>query len=123
MVKPQLEAGPFLWVVTIRLSGGVLAMLALVAWRRQWRSLLVTYQQPHPWKLTLWACFLGGFVGSLLWLGGYTLIPASEASVYNEAQLIFMVLFAWWFLKEPVDLRKILGVLLTLGGVLVMLLV
>jgi drug/metabolite transporter (DMT)-like permease len=123
MVKPQLEQGPFLWVVTIRLAGGVAAMLLLTAWRRQWRTLWNSYRKPHPWAMTLFACVLGGYLGSLFWLAGYKLIPASEAAVYNESQLIFMVLFAWWFLKEPIDRRRTLGVGFILVGVLVMLLV
>jgi drug/metabolite transporter (DMT)-like permease len=123
MVKPLLEQGPFLWVVALRLAGGVAAMLAVIALRRNWGTVLAAYRQPQPWAMTLFACFLGGFGGSVLWLAGYKLIPASEASIYNEAQVIFMVLFAWWFLKEPLNARKIAGVLLTLAGVLVMLLV
>jgi len=123
MVKPLLEQGPFLWVVAIRLAGGVAAMMLLLSWRRQWRSLLASYRRPHPWVPTVFACVLGGYVGSLFWLAGYKLIPASQAAIYNESQLIFMVLFAWWFLKEPIDLRRALGVVLIVIGVLVMLLV
>ncbi len=123
MVKPLLERGPFLWVVAIRLAGGVLAMLLLMTWRRNWSQVWQAYREPQPWAMTLFACFLGGFGGSVLWLAGYKLIPASEASIYNEAQLIFVVLFAWWFLNEPLDARKLAGVVLTLTGVLVMLLV
>ncbi|MEM1412900.1 MAG: DMT family transporter [Pseudomonadota bacterium] len=122
MVKPLLEKGPFLWVVALRLAAGVAVMLMVIAWRRDWGRVLANYQSPQPWTMTLTACFLGGFGGSILWLAGYKLIPASEASIYNEAQLIFMVLFAWWFLGESLNARKIVGVLLTLAGVLVMLL-
>lgn len=123
MVKPLLEQGPFLWVVSIRLAGGVVAMMLLLTWRRQWRALLASYRQPHPWAMTIAACVLGGYLGSLFWLAGYKLIPASEAAVYNESQLIFMILFAWWFLQEPIDMRRALGVALIVIGVLIMLLV
>lgn len=121
MVKPLLEQGPFLWVVAIRLAGGVLAMLAVMTLRREWRKVAAVYARPHPWAMTLFACFLGGFGGSLLWLAGYMLIPASEASIYNEAQGGFMVLFAWLILGEAITARKVLGILLTVSGVLVML--
>ncbi len=123
MVKPLLEQGPFLWVITIRMAAGVAAMLMVLTWRRQWGVLLDNYRQPHPWVLTLSACVLGGYLGSVLWLAGYKLIPASEAAIYNESQLIFMILFAWWFLKEPVDLRRAFGVCLIILGVMIMLLV
>lgn len=123
MVKPLLEQGPFFWVITVRLAGGVAAQLLVLGGRRSWTRTLAIYRSPQPWAMTLFACFLGGFAGSVLWLAGYMLIPASEASIYNEAQVIFLVLFAWWFLREPLDLRKALGVALTLAGVLTMLLV
>ena len=123
MVKPLLEQGPFFWVITVRLAGGVAAQLLVLGGRRSWARTLAIYRSPQPWAMTLFACFLGGFAGSVLWLAGYMLIPASEASIYNEAQVIFLVLFAWWFLREPLDLRKALGVALTLAGVLTMLLV
>lgn len=122
MVKPLLEQGPFFWVVTVRLAGGVAAQLLVLCWRRSWTRTLAVYRSPQPWAMTLFACVLGGFAGSVLWLAGYMLIPASEASIYNEAQVIFLVLFAWWFLREPLDGRKALGVALTLAGVLTMLL-
>lgn len=122
MVKPLLEQGPFLWVLVLRLAGGVLAMVCVIAWRQDWGRLLASYRTPQPWRMTAVGCFLGGYGGTLLWLAGYKLIPASEASIYNESQLIFMVLFAWWFLGEELNARKIAGVLLTLGGVLIMLL-
>ena len=41
---------------------------------------------------------LGGYLAMLLWLAGYKLIPASDASIYTEAQGAFIVLFAWLFL-------------------------
>ena len=122
MVKPILEKGPFLWVVAVRLAGGVLAMLFIMTLRREWGKVIAVYRRPHPWTMTLFACFLGGFGGSILWLAGYKLIPASEASIYNEAQGGFMVLFAWLFLGEAITARKLLGIGLTAAGVLVMLL-
>jgi drug/metabolite transporter (DMT)-like permease len=123
MVKEILERQPFLWVVELRLLGGVAAMLLLVMLRGQWRRLWVVYRSPHRWGTILTASFLGGYVATLLWLGGYRLLPASEASIYNEAQASFIVLFAWLILGERISARKLAGLALTVAGVVVMLLV
>lgn len=123
MVKPVLESGPFLWVVLVRLLGGVGGLLLVAgAWHR-WSAMLRAYRQPHPWLRTGVACFLGGYLATLLWLAGYKLIPASEASIYNEAQGSFIVLFAWLMLGEPIKPLKLAGLALTVVGVIIMLLV
>jgi drug/metabolite transporter (DMT)-like permease len=57
----------------------------------------------------------------LLWLGGYKYTSASVASVLNETASIFILLFAWMLLGETMSKRKLLGVALTFGGVVVML--
>lgn len=121
MVKPILESHSFAWVVGVRLAGGIFGMVLFASLGRRWVRGWRTVRQPHPWGMTLLASFLGGYLAMLLWLGGYTLIPASEASVYNEAQGAFIVLFAWLFLGEPLGVKKLLGVALTLTGVIVML--
>lgn len=123
MVKEILESRPFLWVVEWRLIGGVAGMLALLTVRRRWAASLAVYRAPHPWGMTLFASFLGGYLAMMLWLGGYRLLPASVASIYNEAQASFIVLFAWLILGEPMEPRKLAGLALTVAGVLVMLLV
>jgi len=122
MVKPILEDQSFAWVVGVRLAGGLAGMLLLASIGRRWAGTWVNYRKPHPWKWTLLGSVLGGYVAMIMWLAGYKLIPASEASVYNEAQGSFIVLFAWMILGEAIDARKLTGLALTLAGVIVMLL-
>lgn len=122
MVKPVLESHPFAWVVGVRLAGSLAAMLLLGVTVQNWRVTLTSYRQRHPWKWTLLGCFLGGYLAMILWLAGFRLIPASVASVYNQAQGSFIVLFAWLVLGEAIGVRKLVGLALTLGGVIVMIL-
>ena len=58
----------------------------------------------------------------MVWLGGYTLIPASEASILNETANAWIVFLAWLMLGEAMDRRKVVGISLTTAGVMVMLL-
>jgi drug/metabolite transporter (DMT)-like permease len=122
MVKEILETRPFMWVAELRLAGGLAGMLLLVSLRRRWAHVVNVYRQPHRWGVTLLAGGLGGYLSMMLWLAGYKLISASEASIYNEAQGAFVVLFAWLILGETIGARKVAGLGLTLAGVLVMLL-
>jgi len=58
-----------------------------------------------------------------LWLAGYKLIPASVASILNESANAWIVLLAWLILSEALTMRKLTGLMLTMVGVAVMLLV
>ncbi|MBK8068308.1 MAG: DMT family transporter [Rhodanobacteraceae bacterium] len=75
-----------------------------------------------PWTLLIVAALLGQYVSMLLWLAGYKYTSASIASILNETASIFILLFAWIWLKEPLSRRKLAGVACTFGGVGVMLL-
>lgn len=121
IVKEILETRPFLWTVEIRLVGGVAGMLAVVAVRGNWGRLAAEMRRPQPWGSILVGGFLGAYLAMIFWLAGYRLTSASVASVLNETASAWIVLFAWLFLKEPLAPRRIMGLALTLGGVLLML--
>lgn len=121
IVKEILETRPFLWTVEIRLVGGVAGMLAVVAVRHGWASLAAEMRRPQPWGSILVGGFLGTYVAMIFWLAGYRLTSASVASVLNETASAWIVLFAWLFLKEPLAPRRIIGLALTMAGVLLML--
>lgn len=120
MVKPVLESEPFFWVALLRLIAALVPMLLLAWW---WP---VHHRLPPlralPWPLLLTGALLGQYVAMLLWLGGYKYTTASVASILNETASIFILLFAWAFLREPLGPRKLVGVAFTFGGVGVMLL-
>ncbi len=120
MVKPMLEEFPFFWVAAIRMLAALLPMIVmnqLVAAHRRAPPL-----REIPWALLIFAAFVGQYLSSLLWLGGYKYTTASVASVLNETASIFILLFAWALLGESLTRRKLMGVALTFGGVVVMLL-
>lgn len=120
MVKPVLEEFPFFWVAAIRMLAALLPMIVLnqlVAAHRRAPPL-----REIPWALLIFAAFVGQYLSSLLWLAGYKYTSASVASVLNETASIFILLFAWALLGESLTRRKLMGVALTFGGVVVMLL-
>ena len=117
MVKPVLEGEHFFWVVALRLAAGFAAMALLVTATRRWAIVMKRYREPQPWPTVIFASILASYVSMVLWLAGYRLTDASIASVLNETAAAFIVLFAWLILKEPLNLRRIGGVVLTFVGV------
>jgi len=121
MVKRVLETQPFLWIVALRLAGGTLALGAASAWQRK-HVLVQRGAGTTRWALLIAAALLGQYVSMMLWLAGYKYTSASVAAILNESASIFIVLLAWAFLHEGMNLRKLAGVTCTLSGVACMLL-
>jgi drug/metabolite transporter (DMT)-like permease len=121
IIKPLLSGLSVVWVSVIRMFFGV-ASLALYSFftkdcKKTWSIFL-----PQPiWKVALPACLLGSYVTMLLWVGSFKFASANVAGILTQLSVVFTVLFANFFLKEPLTRRKILSVFLALiGTVLVM---
>lgn len=123
MVKEILEVKPLLWTIELRLAGGISGMLVFMLVRGQWQNVKNNFQQPHRWGTVITASFLASYLSLILWLAGYKLISASVASILNETNVVFIIVLAWLMLGEHIGWRKIAGIALTVGGVLVMVLV
>ena len=120
MVKDILEARSFLWTVELRIIGGMFGLLVYLALSRQWKNVKSNFSRPQPWGTITFASFLGAYFALILWLLGYKLIDASVASVLNETNVAFIVFLAWLMLGEQINRRKLAGLGLTLGGVIIM---
>ena len=123
MVKEILETRPLLWTMELRLTGGVAGMLVYMLVQGQWQSVIKNFQQPQPWGTVIAASFLASYLALILWLAGYKLIDASVASILNQTNVVFIILLAWLMLGERINRRKLAGIVLTVGGVLIMVLV
>ncbi len=119
MVKRVLEGQPLLWIVSLRLLGGVLGLGTIFLWRGE--SLLPRTAPPVRWRALFFGAFLGQYVSMVMWLAGYKYTQASIAAILNESASIFIVILAWLLLNEGMSTRKLLGVACTLSGVACML--
>lgn len=121
MVKDILENYEFFWTVILRLLSGTIGMMLVITWRRRWAFTMNSYRQPQPWFMLTVASIFGTYLSMMLWLAGYRYTTASMASILNETAAIFIVIFAWLFLKETLSLRKMLGIIIAISGVLLLL--
>jgi len=122
MVKGILETRSFLWTTELRLAGGLTGMFALLLLRGRVGQVRRSFAGPLPWATLTAAGFLAAYLSMMMWLAGYKLIPASEASILNETANAWIVFLAWLLLGESIGLRKVFGLGLTSAGVAVMLL-
>ena len=122
MAKPLLESYDFLWVVTLRVLAGVVAMTALVTVQHRWRELRDQYRAVRHWPQVIAGSLMGTYVSMLFWLAGYKYADASIAAVLNELSAIFIVLLAAWLLKDRLTGRQQAGCALAVLGVLAVML-
>jgi drug/metabolite transporter (DMT)-like permease len=119
LVKPVLESQPLLWVTGFRMLGAIIGMVLIAGFRQEF-ALLKIPKGLH-WQRLILAAFVGQFVAMVLWLAGYKFTSASVAAILNETASVFILLLAWFWLKEPLTRRGFIGVGLTLSGVSFML--
>ena len=119
LVKPVLESQPLLWVTGLRMLGAIVGMVLIAGFRHEF-ALLKAPKDLH-WGPLILAAFVGQFVAMVFWLAGYKFTSASVAAILNETASIFILLLAWFWLKEPLTRRGFIGVGLTLSGVSFML--
>jgi drug/metabolite transporter (DMT)-like permease len=123
VAKPILDKTPVIWSATVRLIGGnaALAIYALIipSRRKAWSVFL----PQKGWKLALPASFIGAYISMIIWIAGMKMLQASISAILNQLSTIFIVIGAYLFLKEPINLRKALAVVLAFTGALVVVLV
>lgn len=119
IAKPLLEVYDFLWVVALRIGGGVLGMSLNLLRPGAAASLVADFRQASQWPAILVGSFVGTYLSMMVWLAGYKYTQASIAAVLNELASVFIVAFAVLFLGERLTRRQGAGMLVALAGVAV----
>jgi len=123
LAKPVLEKAPFFAAMEIRMlagvASGVFGLLA-VGKLRMFAKLPTSPEFPH---LRVWVGIcLPAFFAMCLWIQGYRLLDASLASILNQTSTFFILVLAYWFLGEKLNVSKVLGALVAFGGVAIVVL-
>jgi len=116
MIKPLLERSPLLWALEIRLFGGLLSLLLVALFFPAARRSLASLSSPKGRLYLVGGAFVGTYLAMLAWLAGMKYAPASIASALNETSTIFVFILAALFLHEPINIRRILAILLAFSG-------
>lgn len=116
MIKPLLERAPLLWVVEVRLVGGMAVLALALLFRKDRRKILASLNATNSWKFTVSGSVIGAYLAMILWLAGMKYTQASIASVLNQTSTVFIFVFAAMFLKEPINSIRVLGIGLAMIG-------
>jgi len=116
IMKPVLEQSPLLWATQIRLFGGMVALVAIIAFHPQRKILMHSLTRTKSWKYTISGSVVGAYIAMVVWLGGMKFAQASVASALNQTSTIFIFIFAGIFLKEPMDIKRTIGIILAFTG-------
>ncbi|AOE49647.1 DMT family transporter [Kangiella sediminilitoris] len=119
MVKRILEGDGFFWLITLRLLGGIAGTIMLLIVSNKLVGVIKEIKEPRGWGMLITASVLATYITMMFWLAGYKYTDASTASILNEMTNVFIVVFAWLFLKEELPRRKLLGIVLAFVGVAV----
>jgi drug/metabolite transporter (DMT)-like permease len=122
MAKPLLERYDFLWVVTLRLVGGVLGMLLFMPSARDVAGIRAAFAGVRHWPHVLAGSVMGTYISMMLWLAGYKYTKASIASVLNEMAAVFILALAAIFLHDRLKPAQLGGSVVAIAGVLLVVL-
>ena len=121
MIKPLSNEVPFFWLILIRSFGGMVAMLVYgLVLKKSLAIFHVVKKKGGKWLIV--GAFIGQYVSMMVWVAGYKYTSASIASILNETASIFILLLSWLMLGEKIDRRKLVGIGITMTGVVFVLL-
>jgi drug/metabolite transporter (DMT)-like permease len=118
MIKNLLDRSPLIWVVEVRLVGGVAALLAFLPFMRNRRAIISSMFSKRGFKYTLLGSLLGAYLGMVFWLAGMKYALVSIATALSQTSNLMVFVFAALLLKEPITSRRLAGILMALAGAL-----
>ncbi|MGB8656752.1 MAG: DMT family transporter [Candidatus Zixiibacteriota bacterium] len=119
MFKPLLGHSSFLWVIEMRLLAGCLGTGAFLLLLRERRTILEPMLSAGNLRYMLPGSFLGAYLATVIWVGGLKYTQASTASALNQTSSIFVFILAAILLREPVNLVRIIAIILAFAGVVI----
>ena len=117
IMKPLLTEYSVIWVAQIRLVGGMLVLALVLLLHPRRRVIADSLIQTRNWQYTVGGSFCGAYLAMIIWIAGIKYTQASIASALNQTSTIFVFIFAALMLKEPMTLRKTIGIGLAFVGV------
>jgi drug/metabolite transporter (DMT)-like permease len=116
MIKSLLERSPLLWVTEVRLvaSIAVLGVVLLVHPAR--RAIVASTFSSRGWVYTVSGSLMGAYLATVLWLGGMKYTQVSIAAALNQTSNIFVFVFAALLLREPINLQRVVAIVLAVAG-------
>lgn len=118
MVMDLLKSQDFIWLMTFRFFVGTVALLIFPLLVGKPDLIRSAFRKGLGMKWAYLGIFLGPFLSTLCWFGGFKYILIGRAAIYNQTASIFMILLAVWILKEKMTRPRLLAAVLGIFGAL-----
>jgi drug/metabolite transporter (DMT)-like permease len=122
IAKPALDRAELVEATCTRMGAGAISLALWVLFRRDRAEIFGIFLPQPVWRQLVPAMLIGTYVSMLLWLGGVKYTSASNASLLNQLSVVFTLVLARVWLKEPLSVRKLAGGGASLAGAMVVLL-
>jgi drug/metabolite transporter (DMT)-like permease len=121
MMKPILNSYPLTLMSAIRMAGGLVFLVLSLPFHPDRKSVYAILRPQPAWKWMFVGTFLGSYLSIISWLAGFKYSQAGIAALLNQTSTVFIVVFAWLFLKEPMTRLKLLAVGMAFAGAIIIL--
>jgi drug/metabolite transporter (DMT)-like permease len=111
--RPDVDT---IWATWVRVLGGFLGVLPLLALHPRRRALLGSLRPSRAWGVAALAAVSGSYIAMIAWVGGMKYCEVSRAALLNQLSTIFIFIFATVFLKERLTVRRSLAIALAVAG-------
>ena len=119
MVKPVLADQPVIWVTAMRQFVALAVLSPIVLLAPSGRSGIKSmFSNKKALRFALPGTFMGSYLSLMCWIAGMKYTQAGTAAILNQTSMIYIILLARIFLKEPLSKRRLLACLLAICGVL-----
>ena len=121
LIKPVLnkfqgDVGKQLWFTGFRLIPGFIIPFLIFSYKNRSTDLISPFKDKKIWPYLLTAAFFSTYLGMSSWIIGMSLTKASTAGILNQTATIFILIFAWGFLNEPITKRRVFAILIAMVG-------
>jgi len=110
--QPRLQ----MWIAGYRLISGVLVSGSIMLYANQKENILGALRDRTLWLPLMVSSVLATYLGIAMWVMGMSMTTASISSILNQTATIFIMIFAWVFLGEPLTKRRILSIIVAMLG-------
>jgi drug/metabolite transporter (DMT)-like permease len=121
MMKPILNSYPLTLMSAIRMAGGLAFLVMALPFHPDRKSVYAILRPQPAWKWMFPGTVLGSYLSIISWLAGFKYSQAGIAALLNQTSTVFIVVFAWLFLKEPLTRLKLLAVAMAFAGAIIIL--
>ncbi|MCD4654855.1 DMT family transporter [bacterium] len=121
IVKPILDNHSAIMVVECRMIPAVLCLHVITLFQKNRKKIYKSFLSRDAFRLALPGALLGNVLSMIAWFAAFKYTDLGSASILNQTTVIFVVVLATVFLKEPLDRRRAFATVMGFGGSIIVL--